>query len=87
MTDRTDEKPECSEHPDAPHGFNRNMSHSLGRYVCECEGWVPPEPEEEGKPWVELTDDDIWDVMCKVDSFMYRTFARALEQKIKEKNS
>ena len=30
----------CKEHPDAPHGFDRTSSHSLGRYVCECEGWI-----------------------------------------------
>lgn len=36
----TDEPP-CSTHPDAPHGFNRNASHTLGRYVCDCEGWAP----------------------------------------------
>jgi len=29
----------CKEHPNAPHGFNRDASHSLGRYVCDCEGW------------------------------------------------
>lgn len=31
----------CSTHPDAPHGFNRNASHSEDRHVCDCEGWVP----------------------------------------------
>lgn len=36
----------CKEHPDAPHGFDRNASHSLGRYVCECEGWTPDENSE-----------------------------------------
>ena len=36
-----DSEPKCSDHPDAPHGFNRNASHSVGRYVCECEGWIP----------------------------------------------
>lgn len=36
----TEEKP-CSNHPDAPHGFDRNASHNAGRYVCECEGWTP----------------------------------------------
>lgn len=43
--------PPCSEHPDAPHGFDRNRSHSLGRYVCDCEGWVSDDiaPEEEDK--------------------------------------
>lgn len=34
-------KPVCSDHPDAPHGFNRNASHSAHRYVCDCEGWEP----------------------------------------------
>lgn len=29
----------CKTHPNAPHGFNRNASHSLGRYVCDCEFW------------------------------------------------
>ena len=29
----------CKPHPDAPHGFLRNASHSAGRYVCECEHW------------------------------------------------
>lgn len=40
----------CSQHPDAPHGFDRNASHNAGRYVCECEGWEPvaaQEPETE----------------------------------------
>ena len=32
----------CSAHPDAPHGFNRNASHTEDRYVCDCEGWNPP---------------------------------------------
>ena len=31
----------CKEHPDAPHGFMRDASHSAGRYVCECESWEP----------------------------------------------
>ena len=31
----------CKPHPNAPHGFMRNASHSEGRYVCECESWKP----------------------------------------------
>ena len=34
----------CKTHPDAPHGFDRNGSHSEDRYVCMCEHWEPPEP-------------------------------------------
>lgn len=37
------EEPRCNPHPDAPHGFDRNSSHTLGRYVCDCEGWSPEE--------------------------------------------
>jgi hypothetical protein len=35
----------CKTHPDAPHGFDRNGSHSEDRYVCMCEHWEPPQPE------------------------------------------
>jgi hypothetical protein len=38
-----DNTPDCKTHPDAPHGFDRNASHSADRYVCECEGWEPKE--------------------------------------------
>jgi hypothetical protein len=38
---------ECSNHPDAPHGFCRDASHSAGRYVCECEGWQVEQPAQE----------------------------------------
>lgn len=31
----------CNPHPKAPHGFDRNASHSAHRYVCECESWDP----------------------------------------------
>ena len=37
-------EPRCKDHPDAPHGFDRNASHNEGRYVCECEGWEPVLP-------------------------------------------
>ena len=33
----------CNPHPQAPHGFSRNSSHTAGRYVCDCEGWQPDE--------------------------------------------
>ena len=36
-------EPTCNPHPDAPHGFCRDASHSAGRYVCECESWEPEE--------------------------------------------
>ena len=32
---------QCNPHPKAPHGFDRNASHSADRYVCDCESWEP----------------------------------------------
>lgn len=29
----------CDTHPDAPHGFDRDASHSAGRYTSLCEAW------------------------------------------------
>ena len=37
-------EPACNPDPRAPHGFDRNASHSEGRYVCECEFWNTTEP-------------------------------------------
>jgi len=34
-------EPVCNPHPKAPHGVDRNGSHSAGRYVCDCESWEP----------------------------------------------
>lgn len=44
-------EPRCKDHPDAPHGFDRNASHSEDRYVCECEGWEPEKEEVEPVVW------------------------------------
>ena len=40
------EEIECKTHPDAPHGFVRNASHTEDRLVCECEYWEEPEVNE-----------------------------------------
>jgi hypothetical protein len=45
----------CKDHPDAPHGFDRNASHSEDRYVCECEYWESP-PEPKPLAWLDTTD-------------------------------
>ena len=37
----SDGGPPCSKDPNAPHGFNRDGSHTMGRYVCDCEGYAP----------------------------------------------
>ena len=40
------EEIKCKTHPDAPHGFVRNASHTQDRYVCECEYWEEPKVNE-----------------------------------------
>ena len=90
-----DETPPCKTHPDAPHGFDRNASHSEDRYVCECEGWEPPKRE-----WVGLESDeqileiskDAWgkDKLNRGRDdhrSFYIAFAQAIEAKLKEKNA
>jgi hypothetical protein len=44
----------CKDHPDAPHGFDRNASHNADRYVCECENW---EPKQEPVAWMFVNED------------------------------
>ena len=53
------EEPTCKQHPDAPHGFDRNASHGAGRYVCECEGWEPEPAEQEDKDLVAQMNVDV----------------------------
>jgi hypothetical protein len=45
----TEQEPQCNPHPNAPHGFLRNASHTEGRYVCACEYWQPCEAAHEIK--------------------------------------
>ena len=78
----TEEVP-CKTHPDAPHGFDRNASHSADRYVCECEGWEPPVSFEE---WIPLTEEEIGEIY-KAGWTNNMEFARAIEAKLKEKNT
>ena len=77
----------CNPHPDAPHGFSRNASHSAGRYVCDCEGWVQDCGEAQGAQQVAvpvpLSDEQIqkiWDVASGSTPGWCRhiTYARAL---------
>jgi hypothetical protein len=51
----TVEEPTCNPHPDAPHGFCRDASHSADRYVCECEGWEPSEYDDLNKEITRLS--------------------------------
>ena len=44
----------CKTHPDAPHGFMRDASHSAGEYVCECAFWQ--EPVDESKYMITVKE-------------------------------
>jgi hypothetical protein len=49
----------CKTHPDVPHGFDRNASHSADRYVCECESWEPVDNVDISEECVHKTDKSI----------------------------
>ena len=39
------------------------------------------------RTWVGLTDEEIWDIYKQIDSMQYKEFSRAIEAKLKEKNT
>jgi hypothetical protein len=69
----------CNPHPDAPHGFLRNASHSENRYVCECEYWEPPAAQ---RHWVDLTPEEELDCYHP----MRDQHIASLKTKLREKN-
>jgi len=71
------ETPECKTDPRAPHGFDRNASHSADRYVCECEGWEPPKKE-----WVGLDPERM-----RNTTLQFNQGALWAERFLKEKNT
>ena len=88
------QEPECSNHPDAPHGFCRDASHSAGRYVCECEGWEAEQlaPSwQTNKQFVLLSDDELDEIVDSLNVSLIldcsiADFVGAIEAKLKEKN-
>ena len=52
-------EPQCKTHPDAPHGFCRDASHSEDRYVCECEFWEEPKEPQYLYVWLDKDEDRI----------------------------
>ena len=52
------EEIECKTHPDAPHGFVRNASHTEDRYVCECEYWEEPKVNKQIQELMSKTLDE-----------------------------
>ena len=94
--ENTDERSsvKCKTHPDAPHGFLRDASHSAGRYVCECESWEPPSRE-----WVGLTDEESVSLLVKANKpkvtgqqfttapEMAAEFGRLVSELLKERNT
>jgi hypothetical protein len=72
------ETPPCKTDPRAPHGFDRNASHSADRYVCECEGWEPPKRE-----WVGLTKEDFYK---KDDETVFVLGMKFAEARLKEEH-
>ena len=87
---------QCSDHPDAPHGFVRNASHSVGHYVCECSGWTPPTLQERLRDGADICHarniqldyarvateaaDRIDDLTAKLDQYRTEYFAALRER-------
>ena len=46
--------------------------------------YTTPQPQRE---WVGLTDEEIFEIHKQVDSMQYLTFGKAIEAKLKEKNT
>lgn len=44
-------------------------------------------PQSAQKPWVGLTNEEIFETHKQVDSMQYLTFGKAIEAKLKEKNT
>ena len=90
-TEVTTEVP-CKTHPDAPHGFDRNASHSADRYVCECEGWEPVDEtaKRDNSSWVDIEEEEInalWQQFDVAKGWSPSVFALAVAHKLKEKNA
>ena len=86
----------CKTHPDAPHGFDRNASHSADRYVCECEGWEPVDnaytknDTKAGvlhKEWVGLSEDEFEKILETHNEAMPFAIYSNIEAALKEKNA
>jgi hypothetical protein len=74
-------EPESSDVEIAAEQSDNYASFLAGVRFARVTLFAPPTRE-----WVGLTDEEIWDVFVKYDSLQYAAFARAIEQKIKEKN-
>ena len=60
------DKVPCKTHPDAPHGFCRNSSHTEGRYVCECEHWEEPQASADDSRKLSDLGNELHNLSCHV---------------------
>ena len=90
------ETPPCKTDPRAPHGFDRNASHSADRYVCECESWEPVDNAYTKldttagvlhKEWVGLTEDEFEKILETHNEATPFAVYLSIEQSLKEKNT
>jgi hypothetical protein len=88
----------CNQHPDAPHGYDRDRSLNEDREVCECESWNPPMSTKEEnsdmsekcvqendiKPWIGLSDEE---VATYSNMFNGIRLVKGIEALLKERNT
>lgn len=69
--------------PERCHGCEACINSACGRDECP-KGW-PKAPQQ--RTWVGLTVEEIFETHKQVDSMQYLTFGKAIEAKLKEKNT
>ena len=62
-------------------GEYENCTGSMAGHIRVLRG-AAAQPE-----WVGLTDDDIWEAFKQYDTMQYVAFSKAIEAKLREKNS
>jgi hypothetical protein len=71
--------------------FDRAETHGwmddFGRWNFKDDGLIKFALEIKTAEWVGLTDDEVFNIYKQFDSLQYKSFAKAIEAKLKEKNA
>ena len=85
---------DCKTHPNAPHGFVRNASHTEDRYVCECEYWEEPKVNErikelanEAEEYAARVTTGDWEVGLAYQDLFNKKFAELIVAECMRLNS
>jgi hypothetical protein len=68
-------------------GMQKQMQSSVDKAVNAMTRPTYHIPIKDQREWVGLTDEEIFEIHKQVDSMQYLTFGKAIEAKLKEKNT